>query len=135
MKVIPPHLFKGYNKGTLVMKADIEHETYSNTIKLPNLVSIGVNAFEGANISNLIFELPNVLKFGGNIGSNCEEIRFGESGTTINPKFSWIDLPVEEGTKIWGANMITLYDPSALGEDEAYKFLETYFNGAISHTN
>lgn len=135
MKVIPPHLFKGYNKGTLVMKADVENGTYSNTIKLPNLVSIGVNAFEGANISNLIFELPNVLKFGGNIGSNCEEIRFGESGTTINPKFSWIDLPVEEGTKIWGANMITLYDPSALGEDEAYKFLETYFNGAISHTN
>jgi hypothetical protein len=134
-KTIPDCLFNKY-KGTLVMRAEAENEVYSNVIKLPKLESIGANAFlKATGISNLTFELPNILSFGGIVGENCKEIRFGESGTPINPKFSWIDLPVEDSTKIWGASMITLYDPDLRPDDEAYNFLATYFDGTISHTN
>lgn len=133
---IPDYLFNTY-VGTFVMRQDVENETYSNVIKLQNLKSIGYRAFDtvSSGVSNLTFELPNVLSFGGRVGQSCKEIRFGESGITSNPSFSWIGSPVEYGTKIWGADLITLYDPDQRPEDEALVFLETYFDGTISYTN
>ena len=135
MKKWPSGMFYKY-KGSLAVKSDAENGTYSNVVSLPVLESIGENAFfNTSGMSNLTIELPNVLAFGGNIGDNCGALIFGQTGTNTEPQFSWENEAVEEGTKIWGANSITLYDPTVSDEDSGYQFLNTYFNGTISHTN
>ena len=135
MKVLPNYMFNSYT-GKLIMKDDFTNGVNSNTIKLPKLESIGLNAFEGATgIQNLTFELPNVLSFGEYIGEYCGSLVFGQTGTVTEPNFTWLLNEAEEGSKVWGANTITLYDPTVDEGDAGYQFIATYLDGTISYTN